>query len=458
MRILPAILLCLALCAGPARAGIFPDNAFSDDARGLAGAQFLKTPPSARFAALAGAGLSLSGVDSFFLNPAGSFSAPPSLAVSYEALLEGSARTGLAFSRAAGPGVFSAGFIYNNSTPGLYALDGAGTVTGSDITAYDAAAGAGFARRFGWADAGLNIKFIRSKLADESASSFALDAGAVFREKGSSKTELAVAVRNFGPPMKLGSGSDPLPFELGGGIKWKYSRGFDVLIEGHMPCDHSPYLVFAGELYLRHSPSSGLFLRSGLNFKNYDDHGAMGAFAGGFGVKAGSFSFDYAFSPYGELGAAHRVTAGLTWGKPPEKHRRPVLPEKAALLVAPFTPGPGVTATEAAVVRNLLESELVKTGGFRVLERASLEFILEEKRLAYAGLAEEKAASGLGKVAGAELAVFGTVEKAGKEGYRITARFVDVASSVILRSETALAGEDYLFRDAARRLAAGLSE
>ena len=465
MKRLPALTLALALCAGNAHSGFFPKDAFSDGARGLAGAQFLKVPPSARFSSLAGAGLVLGGADSFFLNPAGLSGAGPSLSLSYESLPEGSGRTGLVYSKPSGPGVFSAGLLYNNFSPGLDKLDGAGGGSGAEITAYDAALGAGWSRRSGWLDFGFVLKYIKSRLAEASGSSVALDAGFVFREAAPSRTELALAVRNFGPPIRLGSEKAPLPFELGGGIKWKYTRDFNILIEGRLPCDHSPYLAFAGEWFLPYSARSGLFLRSGLNFKNYDDHGFMGAFAAGFGLKFGGLSIDYAFAPYGELGAAHRMTAGLAWGggaaggagENPEALPVKALPAQAVLAVAPFFGAPGVTETEAAVVRNLLEAELAKTGRFRLVEREKLDFILVEKKLLYSGLSEERTAAELGRVSGAQLAVFGFVSR-DKNGYLITARLVDAASSVILRSETAAAAEDYLFRDAARKLAAALSK
>ncbi len=461
MKIFSALLLALALGCGRAYGGFFPDGAFTDDARGLCGAQFLKVPPSARFAALAGAGLTLEWQDSFFLNPAGAAPAAGSaVAASYEALLEGSSRTGLVFARGSGADTFSTGLLYNNSSPGLEKLDGAGNAAGGEVTAYDAALGAGWARRLAWGGLGVNLKYIKSRLAEASGASAALDAGLVFREPYPSATELAVAVRNFGPPLKLGSQKAPLPAELAGGLKWKYSPDFNILIEGRLPADHSPYLIFAGEWFLRSSAASGLFLRSGLNFKNYDDHGFMGAFAGGFGLKLGGFTADYAFSPYGELGAAHRMTLGLAWGGPSEeKAALSRLPSSSAVMaVAPFSSGPGVTETEASVVRNLVESELAKTARFTVADRTKLDFTLEEKKLSYSGLSDEKVAASLGGVAGAELAVLGAVSKSAA-GYFVSLRLLSVASGEILRSGAAEVEEDYLLREAARlavsRLLAG---
>ncbi len=462
MKTLCAITLWLALSAAPLRAGLFPVNAFTDSARGLAGAQFLKAPPSARSAALAGGGLTLSGPDLFLLEPAAAAAARmDSLSVSYESLLLGSSRTGMVFSVPSSAGTFSAGLVYNDYTPGLEPVDGAAQATGAhDITAYDMAAAAGWARRFGWVDAGLDVKYIKSRLAEASGSTAALDAGVRIRRPVPSNTEFGLAVRNLGAPLKLGSESAPLPFELGAGLKWKYAPDFDILAEGRLPCDHAPYLLFAGELFLPYSGASGFFLRSGLNFRNYSDQGIMGAFTGGFGFRSGGFTLDYAFVPYGDLGSTHRVSAALFWGGAPSNGGTP--PARLSgeggrlplLAVAPFTAEDGVSGTEAAVIRSLVESELTGTGRFRAANRDKLDFILEEKKLAYAGLSEERSAEELARSAGADLAVFGSVGRDGK-GYRITVSISDARTGKVLRSGTESAAEDYLFRDAARRLAAG---
>lgn len=456
MKALIPLLLALALRPAAARAGLFPDGAFGDEARGLAGAQFLKQPPSARIGAMAGAGLALPGPDAVFLNPAGCAALPPSLTASWESLLADSYRSSLAFARPSGGGVATASLIYNDSSPGLLKLDGGGAGDGSDVAAYDMALSAGYARRYAWTDFGFSLKYVRSRLAGSAGATIAADAGFVFREAAPSRTELAVAVRNFGPPLRLGSEADPLPFEAAGGLRWKYTRVFDILAEGRLPSDHAPYLVFGAEWRLPFSPGSALALRTGVNFRNFDEHGAGGAFAGGFGVKLGGLVFDYAFSPYGELGAAHRMSAGLAWGAPRVKEPAAPLPPGLVVVVAPFYAQGGAAETEAGVVRNLLESELVRIGRYKAVAREKLDLVLAENRLAYAGLSPLKLSVELGWAAGADVAVFGDVAKEGR-GYLLTARLVEVSSSRVLRTESARAAEDYLFRDAARRLASSLS-
>ncbi|HBA60773.1 MAG TPA: hypothetical protein DCZ92_08130 [Elusimicrobia bacterium] len=450
-------LTALLLCAGPARGGIFPDNSFTDSARGTTSAQFLKVPASARFAALGGCGLSLKGADAFFLNPAGlSAGYGQSASASYETLLEGASRTGLVYSAGSMRGTFSAGLLYQNYGSGLETLDGAGAGDGAEFSAYDAALGAGWARTFGRTDLGVSLKYIKSKLADASGGSVAMDAGFVLRGLRDSEAELALAVRNFGPPLELGSESAPLPFELDGGLRWRFSSGVNIFLEGRLPADHAPYLALAGEWGLAASRYSGVFLRSGLNFKNYDEHGFMGVFNGGFGLKLRGLSLDYAFSPYGELGTAHRFTAGWAWGAPGGEAREAPLAPKASIAVAPFLSGTGVTDSEAEVLRGFVESELVKTGKFRAVERTGLEFVLKEEKLFSSGASGERAVAELGKMTGAKYAVFGIVAR-NRNGYSITVRLVDSSSSEVVRSETVSAGDEYLFKEASRVLAAAIA-
>ena len=303
-------------CAGVCNAGLFPADAFSDSARGTTAAAFLKSPASARLAALGSGGGALRAPDAVFCNPAGSAYLPRGSSVfllGYESLLEGSGRTAFAGLKSLGNGVLGIGALYRYET-GLEKYDSLGAAAGG-FSAYDAALIGSYGTRFEWGDAGLAFKYIRSKLYDRSAGTAALDLGVLIKDRKNSAVEFALFARNFGLPLKLGSVSAPLPFELGGALSLRYARQFSLFVDGRAPADHSPYLILAGEYGFLFAGSSGLFLRAGVNFKNYDDLGLMGACSGGFGVKLGGTGFDYAFVPYGDLGVTHRFTLGWSFGR-----------------------------------------------------------------------------------------------------------------------------------------------
>ncbi|MEI7482056.1 MAG: hypothetical protein WCK75_06875 [Elusimicrobiota bacterium] len=311
--------LVSALCgAGVCGAALFPPNAFSDSARGTTSASFLKSPASARLAALGSGGGALRAPDAFFCNPAGVSYIPPgssTLLLGYESLLEGAGRTAFAGLKGVSTGVLGIGALYRYET-GLEEYDSRGDSAGG-FKAYDAALIGSYGTRFGWGDAGLALKYIRSKLYDRSAGTAALDLGVLIKDRENRDVEFAVFARNFGLPMKLGSVSAPLPFELGGALSLRYASQFVLFIDGRAPADHIPYLIISGEYDFRFAGSSALFLRSGLNFKNYDDLGMMGSFSAGFGVKLGDIGLDYAFVPYGDLGVTHRFTLGWSFNPVP---------------------------------------------------------------------------------------------------------------------------------------------
>ena len=305
-----------ALCgAGAARAGIFPHGAFSDDARGSTSASFLKSPASARLAALGSGGGALRAPDAFFSDPAGTAYLPKgssAMLLGYESLLEDSGRTAVAGLKSVGGGVLGIGALYRYES-GLKKYDGLGAA-GGGFEAYDAALIGSCGKRFGWGDAGVAVKYIRSKIYDRYAGTAALDLGVLVKDRRNSAAEFAFFARNFGPPMKLGSAAAPLPFELGAAMSMRYSKNFILFLDGRAPVDNAPYLVIAGEYGVLFDGTSGLFLRGSANFKNYTDLGFMGTVSGGFGVKLGNAGLDYAYVPYGDLGVTHRFT--LVWSFP----------------------------------------------------------------------------------------------------------------------------------------------
>ena len=417
--------------------------------------------------------------DAFFCNPAGTAylsRGASSVLIGYESLLEGAGRTAIAGLKGLSHGAVGLGALYRYES-GLKKYDIYGDSAGG-FEAYDAAFIGSYGARFESLDAGLAVKYIRSKLYDRSAGSAALDLGVIIKGVENGGTDLAFFARNFGQTLKLGSESAPLPFEFGGALNWRLIPRLNFFIDGRLPSDHSPYLITAGEYAIPFAAApktsavtpdygaavrSGLFLRGGLNFKNKEDLGWMGAFSAGFGVKFRETSFDYAFVPYGDLGVTHRFTLGWGFGTGASAAapvdvggRFGARVEKLSLAVAAFEPGDGVSDTLARQVSDMLEAELVKTGVFRLVERTEMGFILAEKKIDYSGLSQKDGAAGLARLVGARAALFGGVSKR-EHGYLITLSMVDSETGKILSSDSRVVEEDYLFKQAARDLALKLS-
>lgn len=449
-------LLAAALLSAPAtvEAGLLPDGAFSDDARGTTAAVFLKSPAAARIEALGGGGLAAPAPDSVFFNPAALAGLRGTYAVSgYEAMLESSYRGTLAFSLPSSGGtVWSAGALFGSS--GKLDIFNARGDYGGSFTHYDAAVflSAAFPLRDG--GFGFSLKGIHSAIGDVSASGAAVDLGYISYSRRRDGADMALALRNLGTPLKYEEESDPLPLELAAGLLWRYEGGFRLMADGRMPVDHAPYFVLGGEYSVPFGGSSSLALRAGFSTRNLDDLDAAGAVSGGFGLGLGGAAFDYAFVPYGDLGSTHRVTLSWLLGRPsprPEPPARTGRSRSARTVVASFAGGGA-----GLVVSRQLEEQLDRSGASTV-PRSSPDFAGAERRLltgqespSYAEL------SALGRALGADYVVHGTVFFDDKEGYRIEAVAVDSAAGGAVASAVETAVDGYALEAAARRLAGKL--
>ncbi len=151
-------------------------------------------------------------------------------------------------------------------------------------------------------DFGAAVKFIRSKLDDESAMAAALDAGALYRF--TEKINFSLVLQNLGTEMKFIDESDPLPINLRAGVLYRWSGSANLLAEvSQYFSDEKFYAAFAGEYWLR----EGFALRGGYKF-GYDTSnlGAAAGLALGFCISNSGIGLDYAYTPFGELGDIHR--------------------------------------------------------------------------------------------------------------------------------------------------------
>jgi TolB-like protein len=96
--------------------------------------------------------------------------------------------------------------------------------------------------------------------------------------------------------------------------------------------------------------------------------------------------------------------------------------------------GHGITDDETAVLSDVLRNELLKTGKFKVMERAEMDDILKEQGFQQTGACTEDACLvQMGQMLGIEQMVAGSVGKVGK-AFSITLRLISIQTGEIVRS------------------------
>ena len=185
----------------------------------------------------------------------------------------------------------------------------------SDFTASDLSVTFGASKYVsGRTSLGLNLKVLQSKMAGNSSSGFALDAGSIWKISDS-KLEMGFAVQNLGPQMKFREEGYPLPLSLASGVSYPiFSRLLISADLKYQPYDTRTSLSIGTEF----SPVSMLSLRVGyltnairaIGSKNNNFEEKVSNLSGfglGIGFKIGSSAMDYSFTPAGELGNSQRI-------------------------------------------------------------------------------------------------------------------------------------------------------
>lgn len=277
------------------------------------GAAFLKLGTGARAAALGGAYTAL-GDDAASIgwNPAGLARLEKREASAAHAeLVE---RTRLDFAAYAHPtekGTFAAGLLYL-SHGSFGGRDAAGKPTGA-VTASDSALALAYARKTELADVGVSVKVITSHIAEAQAQTLALDLG-VRRQTAvlwGGKVFAAAAARNLGAGLKYSTQRTDLPLQLAAGAAWISERGALGLDLVNGPRGSGTDAAFGGEYRV----VKGFAFRAGYGTAGLIAGGsgfdAMRGLSFGLGLKYERVTFDYAVTPSGDLGQAHRFGVGV---------------------------------------------------------------------------------------------------------------------------------------------------
>lgn len=277
------------------------------------GASFLKIPIGAKAVGLGSAFTAVSNdVTAIYWNPGGLARLSRREVGFMHTELYGEARLDfLGYVHPTKTGNFGIGATYLTQKK-LEGRDSEGRKTG-DFAASDLALALSYSRKFGRTGVGANLKFVRQRIAEASASGLAIDLGASYR--AAPRLQLGFTLLHLGPSMRFQSEGFQLPLTaaLGAG----YAVGRHLLVSAdlkHRVSDRKMSLSVGMEL----QAIQGFFLRAGYLAAS-EQAGAQGSgglgglsrLGAGFGLRLSDFLIDYSFVPMGEIGDAQRLSLGM---------------------------------------------------------------------------------------------------------------------------------------------------
>lgn len=197
--------------------------------------------------------------------------------------------------------------------------DTAGVETG-DFIPYDVCLAAGFAtyitgfnkdpdERF---VLGATGKFIRSELL-ASDSTVASDIGVLVPYLFENHFQLALTAQNIMGSLHYDKHASRLPLVFRLGSVTRITDHFLVTADVAAPRDNSPFIAMGGEFRTGIGKETDLFLRGGFNTRALTDLSGWRNVTLGTGFRHSIYSLDYSFSPFGDLGTVHRISAALNF-------------------------------------------------------------------------------------------------------------------------------------------------
>jgi hypothetical protein len=275
-----------------------------------AGFAFLEVPSGARASALAGAYTSLAqGPEAVFWNPSGlQGTHGVELAATHVELFEGlrDDQFVVAGRRLGGGLAASVRSQYSGEIPERDAL---GNLIGT-FGAHDLEFALGYGRTLAPGLAlGASAKYIRERIANASAATYAFDLGAGW-EPGPAGLRLGIAAQNLGPSANFtidGAKGEPVPlpaaFQSGASYAFPLSStlAFTGVMEGRFTRGRTGLGLLGAELS---APAAGAALRIGWRAND-----SASSLCAGAGYTLHALRLDYAFVPFSDdVGDTHRVS------------------------------------------------------------------------------------------------------------------------------------------------------
>jgi outer membrane protein OmpA-like peptidoglycan-associated protein len=298
---------------------------------GSSGPTFLKIGVGARNIGMGETGSTNEDISGVYWNPAGLASLnKKELSTMYAAWFETINYGHLAYVHPTKLGIFAGAVNYLTMSP-MDKYDNTGKPVNETFTATDLLLTLSYGRIFSLRNlpiidnlpinGGINLKYISSKIENESANGLAIDLGSQVKLMND-KLKLGLVIQNLGTRMEFIKESNPLPLNIKTGASYiiptiAHSLPLLLAVDLNLPNDNDARLNLGAETGLKFGNLS-FPVRIGYNTRK--DIGL--GLTWGFGLKTSLFHFDYAFVPYGELGDTHRVSLGMFFvrkEKPPAK-------------------------------------------------------------------------------------------------------------------------------------------
>ena len=160
-------------------------------------------------------------------------------------------------------------------------------------------------------------KFVSSRI-DDMDSTISADIGILSPWFFNRTFRLAFAGQNMIGSMRFDKQENDLPMVLRFGSITKATEHLIITADAIQYDDYDTFYAAGAELNISPSQDLMISLRGGINTRNKDSSvKGSNNFSMGAGIKFGDvYSFDYAFSPFGDLGDVHRFSLSVNFKKP----------------------------------------------------------------------------------------------------------------------------------------------
>ena len=247
------------------------------------------------------------------------------------------------------------------------------------------------------------------------------------------------AVLHLGPKVNGYS----LPGVIKGGVACVPAAGLTIATDaGYGLADEAFWAAAGGE----YSPVRSLTVRAGYRWIGQDDglEGLRGVTAG-LGFSTGRIGIDYAFQPFGDMGASHRIAVRYVAAvRPPEAAHDAVVKGHFAgrtqdgrlNIAVGGMEAQGVPGSEAGVIADILRRELVGVGSFNVVEKQQMDRIMAEQTFQQYGCTTEECIVKMGRLLNVQAMIVGSFGKLA-DRYVVNIRVVDVETAKVVHADSA---------------------